>query len=127
VSPSKTYRDVRRAIRQHRAIAFTYRGKPRYAYPVVLGYGADGREALIAYQIGGATSEGRKLPGWRCFYLESDGDVIPGDKHTGFEGDSHKRPQACVQYTDVDINIPETLKRTTPLPFGSNRLRKPRR
>ena len=50
-------------------LSFFYQGKPREALPIILGYSADGSEALMAYQTGGETSPGRKLPGWRCFYL----------------------------------------------------------
>jgi hypothetical protein len=50
----------------------------------------------------------------------------PPTREAGFEGDSHKQPQTCVQFVDVDANIPATLKRDEPLPFGSKELRPPR-
>jgi hypothetical protein len=30
---------------------------------------------LMAYQTAGETSSGRKLPGWRCFYLAEVRDI----------------------------------------------------
>jgi hypothetical protein len=48
-------------------------------------------------------------------------------REAGFEGDSHKQPQTCVQFVDVDANIPDTLTRNQPLPFGSKSLRPPRK
>jgi hypothetical protein len=42
------------------------------------------------------------------------------------EGSSHTQPQSCVPFVDVDANIPETLTRPAPLPFGSRALQPPR-
>ena len=41
-------------------------------------------------------------------------------------GTRHGKAQSCVQFVDIDVNIPETLTRGQPLPFGSPRLRPPR-
>jgi hypothetical protein len=92
----------------------------------VLGYSADGREAVSAYQVAGETSAGRTLPAWRCFYLADIRRLETGGT-AWREGDSHKQPQACVRFVDVDVNIPDTLTRPEPLPFGSLLLRPPRR
>jgi hypothetical protein len=35
--------------------------------------------------------------------------------------------QVCIQLVDVDVNVPATLKRRQPLPFGSPELKPPRR
>jgi hypothetical protein len=67
--PSTTYRLLWRAVRERRQVTFVSERKHREAYPVVLGYTATGEEALFAYQVGGHTSAGNKLPGWRCFYV----------------------------------------------------------
>jgi hypothetical protein len=62
-------------VRERRQVTFVQNRKRREAYPVILGYSADGAEALFAYQAGGDTSPGRKLPGWRCFRVEGIGDL----------------------------------------------------
>ena len=43
------------------------------------------------------------------------------------EGTSHTQAQTCVHFVDVDVNVPETLTRKRPLPFGSDQLQPPRR
>jgi len=67
--PSVTYRILWRAVRERREVTFVSGKKYREACPVVLGYSATGEEALFGYQVGGHTSRGNKLPGWRCFYV----------------------------------------------------------
>jgi hypothetical protein len=126
VAPSQTYKFIWQALRHREAIAFLYGGKARTACPIVLGYSADGREALSAFQVAGETSGGRPLPAWRCFDLTE----MHGLKTTAAEwreGASHKRPQTCVRFVDVDVNVTDTLTRPEPLPFGSPQLRAPRR
>jgi len=73
--PSEQYIKVWHAVRSREPLSFLYRGKYREALPIILGYSADGREALMAYQTAGETSSGRKLPGWRCFYLAEVRDI----------------------------------------------------
>jgi hypothetical protein len=73
--PSVNYERIWRAVRGREPLAFSYRGKYREAQPVILGYAADGGEALMAYQTGGQTSAGNNLPGWRCFYLADVRDI----------------------------------------------------
>src|SRR2546430_7819845 len=104
--PTLRYERMWRAVRNREPLSFSYDNKLREAQPIILGYSADGQEALIAYQTGGQTSPHRTLPGWRCFYLEDVRDIKlrKGDWR---EGDSHKQDQSCVQY--VDVNIPDTL------------------
>jgi predicted DNA-binding transcriptional regulator YafY len=124
--PSETYALIWRAVRERQQLVFAYDGYPREVTPVILGYDANGQEALSAYQFAGATSGTKKLPDWRCFKLPKIRDLAtrPG---AWKEGRSHTQPQSCVQHVDVDANIPETLTREKPLPFGSPELRPPRR
>jgi hypothetical protein len=124
--PSPLYEIIWRAVRQHEQIVFVYDGHAREASPVILGYDANGEEALFAYQFGGVTSGNKKLPEWRCFKLAKIRDLAT---RTGAwkEGASHTQPQSCVQHVDVDANIPDTLTRDGPLPFGHPKLRPPRR
>jgi hypothetical protein len=123
--PAMPYRIIWQAVRERQQIVFTYDGRPREACPLILGYSADGKEAVSAYQVGGRSSPGNKLPGWRCFYLSKMSELSIQDGEW-LEGESHKQPQSCVQFVDVDANIPETLVRPQPLPFGSPELRPPR-
>jgi hypothetical protein len=67
MAPSGTYRILWRAVRERRQVTFVHDKKVRESFPVILGYSADGEEMLFAYQIGGHTSPGNTLPGWRCF------------------------------------------------------------
>jgi hypothetical protein len=126
VPPSQDYKFIWQAVRRRQPVAFLYTGKPRTACPIVLGYSANGREALSAFQVAGETSGGRALPQWRCFYLDGIGELETAQS-AWREGDSHRQPQTCVRFVDVDANIPETLTRPEPLPFGSPQLRPPRR
>ena len=124
--PSNAYKLIYRALRQREQLTFSYQGLPRECCPVVLGYAADGREVLFAYQFSGATSSKTKLPQWRCFYVEGIGDLR---SRAGYwlEGTSHTQTQTCVCFVDVDVNVPDTLTRKRPLGFGSDELRPPRR
>jgi hypothetical protein len=124
--PSDAYKLIFQALRQGEQLTFSYQGLPRECCPVILGYAADGREVLFAYQFSGATSSKTKLPQWRCFYVEGIGD-LRSRAGAWLEGTSHTQAQTCVQFVDVDVNVPESLTRKRPLPFGSDQLRPPRR
>ena len=123
--PSDAYTLIFQALRRREQLTFSYQAQPRECCPVILGYAADGREVLFAYQFSGATSSKTKLPQWRCFYVEGIGDLRsrPG---AWLEGTSHTQAQSCVYFVDVDVNVPETLTRERPLLFGSDELRPPR-
>jgi hypothetical protein len=123
--PSDTYDRIWQAVRERKQIVFSYDGAKREVCPLVLGYAADGEEKVFTYQFAGATSRRAKLPNWRCFSLASVKmlQVQAGKWH---EGSSHTQPQSCVRFVDVDANIPETLTRPAPLPFGSRALQPPR-
>jgi hypothetical protein len=123
-APGAIYRLVWQAVRERQHIVFEYDGRRRDACPIILGYSDTGREAVKAYQVSGKTSKG-KLPAWRDFYLDG---ITALRLSTGpwLEGTSHKQAQAFVKFVDVDANIPDTLTRPAPLPFGSPLLRPPR-
>jgi hypothetical protein len=125
VTPSATYKDVWRAIRERKQITCTFEGKYREACPIILGYSSDGRERVLVFQFGGQTSPRSKLPGWRSFHLFGIRDLKLRDG-TWIEGLTHRQPQTHIQFVDVDVNIPATLARPEPLPFGSSALRHPR-
>lgn len=83
---------LRFAIAHRRLLAFEYHGAPRAVEPHDYGV-LNGREALLAYQVGGR-SQGR-LPGWRQF--DVDGlthvavldDTFPGSRAQA--GQAHKQ------------------------------------
>jgi hypothetical protein len=124
--PSEAYRLIWQAVRRRRQLTFLYDDLPRECCPFILGYKADGSEAVFVYQFAGATSGKSKLPQWRCLTVAKIHDLRArtGPWH---EGTSHKQAQTCVQFVDIDANIPDTLKRKRPLPFGSPDLQPPRR
>jgi hypothetical protein len=124
--PSATYQIIWKAIRARKRIAFSYGDRPREVCPHILGYKASGQEALFVFQVGGESSQPLPPRGdWRCFELDriSDIQLRDGDWRSGTR---HGKAQSCVQFVDIDVNIPETLTRGQPLPFGSSRLRPPR-
>src|SRR5690348_14719524 len=126
VVPSEIYMLIWQAVRERRLISCVYKGLRRECCPIVLGYTKDGHEAVAAYQVAGETSENKELPGWRCLHLGKLQDVATKLGEWD-EGKSHRQSQSCVQFVDVDANIPETLTREEPLPFGHPDLRPPRR
>jgi hypothetical protein len=123
--PSKIYKLVWKAMHERQLIAFSYSGLPRTACPVILGYGPDEKESVFTYQIAGRTSGNEKLPKWKCFRLEKL-QQLRIQHGTWLEGASHEQAQSCIRYVDIDVNIPDTLAHTTPLSFGSPKLRPPR-
>jgi hypothetical protein len=124
--PSENYKRIWRAVRDRKQITCTFESRYREACPIILGYSADGRERVLVFQIGGQTSPQSKLPGWRSFSLA---DVRDLSLRAGpwAQGDSHTQTQSHIRFVDVDVNIPDTLTRPEPLPFGSPELRPPRR
>jgi hypothetical protein len=123
--PSKNYEIIWRAMHDRKQISCTFKGRYREVCPIVLGYSATGRERVLVYQVGGETSSGSVLPGWRSFYLDEVHD--PALRRGRWrEGNSHQRPQSHIHFVDADVNIPETLTREKPLPVGSPLLRPPR-
>jgi hypothetical protein len=75
---------------------------------------------------GGTTSTLPKGGGWKCLFVERMNDItlVEGPPYSGTQ---HTTAQTCVNHVDVDVNIPETLTRPQPLPFGSPALLPPRR
>jgi hypothetical protein len=127
VTSSATYKELWRAIRERKQITCTFEGKYREACPIILGYSSDGRERVLVFQFAGETSPRSKLPGWRSFFVADIHDLKLQDG-TWIEGlTRHRQPQSHIQFVDVDVNIPTTLTRLEPLPFGSPALQPPRR
>jgi hypothetical protein len=124
---SEIYRLLWKAIRARKLVACVYDGCFRETCPHILGYTKDGAEALFVFQFGGeSTSELPPGGDWRCFELAGMTEVrlCEGRWRSGAR---HSQPQGCIQFVDVDVNLPGTLKRRQPLSFGSPELRPPRR
>jgi len=100
---SRTYALFEEALRGRKQILCTYDGYPRELCPIVLGH-SKGQEKALTYQFAGRSS--RHLPPggqWRCLWLSKVSNVHlrEGPWH---EGDSHSRPQGCVEEVDLDVN-----------------------
>ena len=124
--PSTAYRIIWKAIRARKQIVCSYKNRPREVFPHILGYKASGEAAVFMYQVGCESSQ-QLPPGgdWRCFDLDGIADIqVREGSWRG--GSRHRQAQTCIQFVDVDVNVPETLTRPQPLAFGSPALRPPR-
>ncbi len=63
---------IRQAIKERRALEFTYHGYPRRVEPHALGQVKDDRLALLAWQVAGG-SQSEPPPGWRTFIVAEIG------------------------------------------------------
>ena len=117
------YTLIWQAVRCRHQLIFYYGDYPRECCPVILGYKADGTEAAFMYQFAGSSRDPSNLPNWRCLTIAEIRNLQTraGKWH---EGKSHKQTQRCVDWVDVDVNIPDTLTGDAPLPFGSPKLRR---
>jgi hypothetical protein len=103
VAPSAVYRLFAQAMRERKQILCTYGGRQRELCPIILGH-AQGQEKALIFQFGSDGARGLPPGGeWRCLWLAKVGDVSlrDGPWHAG---DSHRRPQGCVETVDLDIN-----------------------
>jgi general stress protein 26 len=126
-SVSESYRRIWQAARTRKQITLTYGGHHREACPHIVGYGQSGQAAVLAFQFGGTSSKPLPRSGeWRCFTIDKVTDIRLRDGRW-HSGKGHSKTQPCIQYVDVDVNVPETLAHGEPLAFGSRRLRPPRR
>jgi general stress protein 26 len=126
-SVSESYRRIWQAARTRKQITLTYGGHHREACPHIVGYGQSGQGAVLAFQFGGTSSQPLPRSGeWRCFTIDKVTDIRLRDGRW-HSGKGHSKTQPCIQYVDVDVNVPETLTHGEPLAFGSRGLRRPRR
>jgi general stress protein 26 len=124
---SESYRHIWQAVRARKQITLTYGGHYREACPHIVGYSQSGQAAVLAFQFGGTSSKPLPRSGeWRCFTIDKITDIQARDGRW-HSGKGHSKTQPCIQYVDVDVNVPETLTHVEPLPFGSPALRPPRR
>lgn len=88
---------------RRKQILCSYNGYRRELCPVVLGH-STGREVALAYQFAGESETDLPRGGnWRCLELAKVRDVRLRDG-PWHEGSSHRRPQACVEAVDLDVN-----------------------
>jgi hypothetical protein len=100
---SSTYLMLAEAMACRQQVLCAFGGTPRELCPIVLGH-SDGKEMVLAYQFGGASSTGLAPGGeWRCFTVAGISDVSLRDG-PWLTGSSHEQPQACVKEVDLDVN-----------------------
>ncbi len=102
--PSQKFQTIREAIQNKRLIRCTYHGYAREMSPHVLGW-KEGRETLLSFQFGGASSKGLPPSGeWRCMIVEGIKDIrsFDGEWRTGA---NHSRPQTCVDNIDTEVKF----------------------
>jgi hypothetical protein len=101
--PSRVYTLFAQAMRRRQPIRCRYNGKTRELCPVILGH-SGGEEKALTFQFGGESTTPLPVSGeWRCLFLSkvSDAELCKGAWRSG---DSHTRPQACVDEVDLDVN-----------------------
>jgi hypothetical protein len=124
--PSTIYRLIWKAARARKQVTCVYDECYREGCPHIVGYNKAGQEAVFVFQFGGDSTSVLPPQGdWRCFDLAAMTDVQLRDGRW-HSGTRHTKTQTCIQFVDVDVNVPETLKRRQPLAFGSPKLRPPR-
>jgi hypothetical protein len=101
---SGTYGLVLRAMRERRQVTCVYGGLRRAVCPIVLGT-SEGREKVLAFQVGGQSSRPLRGPEtrWRCMFLEEMTEVALQDGPWQ-AGGRHRSSQTCVRGVDYDVN-----------------------
>jgi hypothetical protein len=101
--PSVTYKLFAQAMDGRQQILCTYGGYARELCPIILGH-SQGQEKALTYQFAGQSSTRLPPDGqWRCLFLSKVGNVRLRDGPWRV-GDSHNRPQGCVEIVDLDVN-----------------------
>ena len=102
--PSAAYLLVAKAMEQRRQLACLYQDRRRELCPVVLGW-SDGREKLLAYQLGGESSRPLTTPEtrWRCLFLDDTSELSLASGWPEIAA-MHRAGQSCVRDVDLDIN-----------------------
>ena len=102
--PSAAYRLFEQAMEERRQVACVYQDLPRELCPIVLGW-TDGREKVLAYQVGGQSSRPLTTPDsrWRCMFLADVSAPVLQDG-PWLSGARHRTQQSCVRDVDLDVN-----------------------
>jgi hypothetical protein len=93
---------MRRAIIERAQVVCDYRGYTREVCPHVIGR-KNGQGQVLCYQFGGGSNSGLPPEGqWRCMVVSgiSNARLRSGEWYTG---NSHTRPQTCVDDVDVEV------------------------
>jgi hypothetical protein len=98
-----SYQVLRQAIIDRKQVTCIYQGLPREVCPHVIGK-KRGKNHVLVFQFGGQSSRGLPPGGeWRCMDPDTvtNAALRDGPWHTG---DSHLKPQTCVDQIDVEIS-----------------------
>ena len=102
---SPIYDTFRTAILAGRPISFDYHGFTRIACPHVVGL-KHGAEKVLTFQYAGGSQTGLPAGGqWRCIFIAQASNVQILEPDTWHTGDSHLRPQSCIDAVDVEIIV----------------------
>jgi len=100
--PSGNYSIVRQAILDKRIVVAMYGGYQREMCPHVIGY-KGGSENALFFQFGGGSKTGLPPGGeWRCIHLD-ELSIIEVKEGPWRTGESHSRPQTCVDQVDIEV------------------------
>ena len=102
--PSASYELIVGAMRERRQVHCVYSGRRREVLPIILGH-TSGREKLLTFQVGGASSKPLAGPGtrWRCLWVDELSELTLEDGPWQTSG-PHSEAQSCVQEVDYDVN-----------------------
>lgn len=101
-SHHSVYAALRQAIVEHKQVACFYDGHYRECCPHVLGL-KRGRQHVLTFQFAGGSSRGLPPEGqWRCMDVDRISGIIVRDGPWR-TGESHTRPQTCVDLIDVEV------------------------
>ena len=100
---SQAYDLFATALIERQQVSCLYDGYRRELCPIILGH-TRGEEAALVYQFAGGSKTGLPPGGqWKCLRLAKVSDARLRDG-PWFAGASHRRPQACVEVVDLDVN-----------------------
>jgi hypothetical protein len=103
-TPATTYHVLAWAIENRVRLSCDYGGHEREICPIILGLGRGGDEAVLAWQVGGETSDGPiRGADWKCFRVSRLRHLAIADGEW-LAGASHSRRQSCVEDVDYDVN-----------------------
>jgi hypothetical protein len=110
---SRSYELFARALLERQQIVCRYDGYRRELCPIILGH-SKGQEAALVYQFAGGSKSGLPVGGqWKCLRLTKASEVRLREG-PWFAGESHQRPQACVEVVDLDVNPSSPYKPRRP-------------
>ena len=98
----ETYDMLAEAILHKRQVILEYHGRKREVCPHTLGE-KDEKKRVLVYQFAGESNtdlpEGGK---WRCLDVDKV-TILEVKEGEWFTGDSHTRPQTCIDHVEVEV------------------------